>query len=102
MIKEEAVKLLRNIESTGGRFSDRQMEAVDMAIEALSTDIVRCKDCVHGQQSVVRDKAIWCDIYEQYLVGEDFCSKGCLPEIMTPPTGEINDNDSTNRNVPRM
>lgn len=35
MNKEEVIELLQNIESTGGRFSDRQREAVQMAIEAL-------------------------------------------------------------------
>ena len=78
-----------------GNYNDcmKQREAIKTAIEALSIDIVRCKDCVHGQQSVVRDKAIWCDIYEQYLVGEEFCSRGCLPEIMTPPQGEQNEKE---------
>lgn len=92
MTREEAIKILSCRDNRGCPvvWQDGYVDAVDMAIEALSTDIVRCKDCVHGEiddpefpnQYFCRYKGLdWND-------GEHFCSDGCLPEIMTPPKGE--------------
>lgn len=72
-----------------------QIEALGKAIEALSIDIIRCKDCAYSE---IDDP----DFPNQYFCkyhglawndGEHFCSDGCLPEIMTPPQGETNEKE---------
>ena len=47
MNREEAIKILENatIEPTWGGSFRATSEALDMAIEALQTDIVRCGEC---------------------------------------------------------
>ena len=42
MTKQEAIDILVGVIATN---SEEENEALDMAIEALSIDIVRCKDC---------------------------------------------------------
>ena len=48
MTREEAIKIfqrMKKIRSVPNSDAERTKEAIDMAIEALLTDIVRCKDC---------------------------------------------------------
>lgn len=73
----------------------KQREAVKMAIEALSVDIIRCKDCAYGEiDNPEFPNQYFCHFNGQaWNDGEHFCSDGYLPEIMTPPTGEINEKE---------
>ena len=46
MTKEEAITILKDISWQMGSVKRwENIEAIDMAIEALQTDLVRCKDC---------------------------------------------------------
>ena len=54
MTTEKAIEMCKSIKHylTGGNpvwSKEEVAEALDMAIEALQTDIVRCKDCKHWQ-----------------------------------------------------
>ena len=70
----------------------KQREAMKTAIEALSIDIVRCKDCEHGDSFGYRE--IYCTRWDKWEMPKDgFCFEGCLPEIMTPPQGEQNEEE---------
>ncbi len=65
----------------------KQRETIKKAIEALSTDIVRCKDCKYTETDGYG--VIYCQIWDRWeMPGEGFCFRGCLPEIMTPPQGD--------------
>lgn len=96
MSREEAIQCLKTVEVLGfDETVDRIQEALKMAIEALSTDIIRCKDCAYSE---IDDP----DFPNQYFCkyhglawndGEHFCSDGYLPEIMTPHQGETDEKE---------
>ena len=46
MTREEAMYLLNNLRSVAEGKEDK---AIDMAVEALQVDIVRCKDCIYSR-----------------------------------------------------
>ena len=66
--REEAIKILQNPPSA---YDEKMWEALDMAIEALSSDVVHCKDCIN------RWDIIRCPIDDTYTVNDnDYCSFG--------------------------
>ena len=68
MTKEEAIKILQNPPSA---YDEKMWEALDMAIKALSSDVVYCKDCIN------RWDIICCPIDDTYTVNDnDYCSFG--------------------------
>ena len=68
MTREEAIKELELIAKVT-MWNDRR-EAVEMAIEALQTDLVRCKDCRH------RD-LFSCPLADNdFQKDDDYCSWG--------------------------
>ena len=75
MTREEAIQELQNckglIQQDGQDYLDeRDFPLLDMAIEALQTDLVRCKDCRH------RD-LFSCPLADNdFQKDEDFCSWG--------------------------
>ena len=76
MTREEAIKTLANFKryiSGGGVIDAKANEALDMAIEALQTDIVRCKDCKYIGK--VGDLNV-CRIHEISTRADDYCSRG--------------------------
>lgn len=38
--------------------------------------LVRCKDCEHGEQSVLPNRHLWCRIHEFYREPDWFCADG--------------------------
>lgn len=74
MTREEAIDILFGcIEA----HSEEENEALDMAIEALQTDIVHCKECKHWKMS--REHGVMCCLRERpnlKRVLDDFCSYG--------------------------
>ena len=68
MTREEAIEVLNGILHLNYRnFWDEECdEAIDMAIEALQTDAVRCKDCKNRARYAV------CD----FLAEDGFCPHG--------------------------
>jgi len=39
-------------------------------------EVVRCKDCKHGEKCVEPHKDYWCNLYEGYKWSEWFCADG--------------------------
>ena len=70
MTREEAIDILFGVISAN---SEEENEALDMAIEALQTDIVRCDDCKY--KGKVGDLLV-CRIHEISTRAEDYCSRG--------------------------
>lgn len=89
MTREEAIKVLdqmkdgfiavRNGNPVMYGFSDYAMQAFDIAIEALQTDLVRCEKCKHRDNFGCHNP-IWGDGWANYPSpyprDEDFCSYG--------------------------
>ena len=84
MTREEAIKALNEY---GTLFPSDKSEAIDMAIEALQTDIVRCGECkssytVDFTNTPARVIKRFCRIRRNALTGSftvqdnDFCSYG--------------------------
>ena len=72
----------------------KEAEAFKKAIEALSIDIVRCKDCKHNYLDGIQVRFNRCELNHSKVHADDwFCADGCLPEIMTPPTGETDEKE---------
>lgn len=76
MTREEAIELLDDldgaIEDNHGRDYD---EALDMAIEALQIDVVRCKDCKHTMARP--DGEIYCEKLDmEEIPVSHFCGWG--------------------------
>lgn len=67
MTREEAIERL-NIHKSTSVFVDSIAEAIDIAIEALQTDLVRCKDCQHYGMGN-------CYMYGGQMSTDDFCSR---------------------------
>ena len=55
---------------------DTWNEALDMAIEALQTEVVRCKDCEHRDEKCGMGEHRWCKILKMSTVPNGFCSYG--------------------------
>lgn len=75
MTREEAIELLVNATYSDEWQGNEQLtEANLMAIEALQTEVVRCKDCIHWS-----DEFHWCNIRDSYgwdYKPDDYCSYG--------------------------
>lgn len=72
MTKQEAIEILDWIPTKGD-----EVDAMEMAIEALRNDIVRCKDC----KFYVPEDDGRCDVIEQFDLPEMFyCGNGVRGE----------------------
>ena len=81
MTREEAIKIfqrMKKIRSVPNSDAERTKEAIDMAIEALLTDIVRCKDCKHMKYAIDKGKNGICAELGALIImnGNDYCSCG--------------------------
>ena len=75
----------------------KQREAIKTAIEALSIDIIRCKDCKHNYLDGIQVRFNRCELNHSKVHADDwFCADGCLPEIMTPPRRRNENNKNRN------
>lgn len=76
MTREEAIKELELIAKVT-MWNDRR-EAVEMAIEALLVDIVKCKDCYHCTEYYDKDGyPYWiCDEWDGGTDADGFCHYG--------------------------
>lgn len=70
MTRNEAIDILVGVIAAN---SEEENEALDMAIEALQTDIVRCEDCKYIGK--VGDLNV-CRIHEVSTRADDYCSRG--------------------------
>lgn len=72
MNKEVAIKTLRELwRETNDSWYE---EVYKMAIEALQTNVVRCKDCKHRDEKCGMGEHRWCKILKMSTVPNDFCS----------------------------
>lgn len=39
-------------------------------------EIIRCKDCKHGEECVKPHKDYWCHLHDAYQYGDWFCADG--------------------------
>ena len=86
MTRKEAIKLIEHISiafvptNQYGDYDDPEPyeEALNMAIEALSVDVVRCKDCKHYKKINPKAKSGICckDIVASVWNDDGFCSRG--------------------------
>lgn len=80
MDRKEAAEMIQDdIRKHHDYLSGRYRKALRMAVEALSVDIVRCKDCKHYEKYEFWSACgYWSgDPYEQAGMGDDdFCSYG--------------------------
>lgn len=80
MKREEAIQYIKRrcIGSDDKRDGTEWSDAMWTAIEALKTDIVRCKDCKHNWNTV-RNHGVMsprCDFTRKRLTENDYCSMG--------------------------
>lgn len=73
MTRQEAIEWLTDIKCVTENWA--QEEAVDMAIEALKTEPIRCKDCRWCQDDYM---GTWCGRFSgvRFTNADDFCSHG--------------------------
>lgn len=84
MTREEAIKRLSDIRANYSCFDDDERpkyHALSMAIEALQTDIVRCKDCRHAEHRKQMQNQVYCKRDKLSPFGavhddDDFCKYG--------------------------
>lgn len=72
MTREEAINLLGWLKCKTNR--DDDLEAIDMAIEALQTDAVRCKDCKHWYADA--DTGMACEFTNMGQPEDGYCNWG--------------------------
>ena len=48
----------------------------DMGEKRDVCEIVRCKDCKHGEECVKPHKNYWCHLHDAYQYGDWFCADG--------------------------
>ena len=51
-------------------------EVMENEIADSPKELVRCKDCKHGEQSVLPNRHLWCRIHEFYREPDWFCADG--------------------------
>ena len=78
MTREEAINTLGNFKRyiSGGGVTDlKANEALDMAIEALQTDIVRCENCKHQDEC---EEVVLFEVTDDEVIGHrvHWCSYG--------------------------
>lgn len=81
MTREEAIQEFQNVKDLirqDGKdwFDERDLELIDMAIEALKTDVVYCKDCKHYIVEGITTQYGWCHEYKHSVNEDDYCSYG--------------------------
>ena len=42
----------------------------------IKGELVRCKDCKHGEECVKPHKDYWCNLHDTYQYGDWFCADG--------------------------
>jgi len=87
MTREEAIRWLEdihrrfnptgeNLENEGG---DVHLQALDMAIEALSAEaveVVRCKDCRWAEKAILDEYCVECTMYHTSCMRPGYCHHG--------------------------
>lgn len=78
MKREEAIFYIKELQKTYAPMDKKVAEAVDMATEALSSnmvEVVKCKDCYNNVPQS-DDDFTWCNYFCDYVRLEHYCSYG--------------------------
>ena len=51
-------------------------ETIDSFDAYNAPELIRCKDCKHGEECVKPYKDYWCNLHEFYKYGNWFCADG--------------------------
>jgi hypothetical protein len=79
MTREETVKWLESLKSEIGKLEHRSLwhyaEAIDMAIEALKAEPIRCGECKHQDEC---EEVVLFDVNDDEVIGHrlHWCSYG--------------------------
>lgn len=78
MKKSDAIRILEGtFLGEQSRFYDcNALQAINMSIEALHTEIIYCKDCQHYTVEGVTTRYGWCHENKRSVDEDDFCSYG--------------------------
>lgn len=78
MTKEQAIMYLKTMQGICAPGDMMAKEAVKMAVEALQTEVVRCKECANclHYDDETENEWPWCTINTRPTSEEDFCSFG--------------------------
>jgi len=78
MKREEAIAILTETQVFyfAPKGKEKTQEALDMAIEALQTELVRCKDCRHRYEEGDCTHYYWCRLNDRPIDDTDFCAWG--------------------------
>lgn len=87
MTREEAIEVLKktvdnSVEMTmreWEEFDKLMVEAIDIAIEALSADaveVVRCKDCKWAEKAILNEYCVECTMYHTSCMKHGYCHHG--------------------------
>ena len=79
MTREEAKEILTHnwTRVDNPNYSESELdEAFFMAIEALQTDLVRCKDCRQKHIGGSVTHYYWCDLWDREVDDTDYCAWG--------------------------
>lgn len=72
-LMDDAIALLKGQEEKIKTMHIAQNVIADYLIQP---EIVRCKDCKQGEQSVLPNRHLWCRIHEFYREPDWFCADG--------------------------
>ena len=81
MTREEAIQELQNciglIRQDGQDYLDeRDIPLLNIAIEALQTNVVYCKDCIQKHIGGSVTHYYWCDLWDREVDDTDYCAWG--------------------------
>ena len=75
MTREEAIKkLLRIRKHYQYIIPCEETIAIDMAIEALKTEPIRCDECIYQRIGGNTTHYYWCDLWDREVDCNNFCS----------------------------
>lgn len=81
MTREEAIKYIHEWLKDEYALTGADREVLGMAIEALQTEVVRCKDCRYRELDGDVTHYYWCRINERPVDDTDYCAWGMESEV---------------------
>ena len=73
LLKEQE-RTINELQNAYGYLQHQFFEAQDKLLK--EQEVVRCKDCKQGEQSVLPNRHLWCRIHEFYREPEWYCADG--------------------------
>ena len=77
MTREEAITILKDISWQMGSVKRwENIEAIDMAIEALKAEPILCDECIYQRIGGNTTHYYWCDFWDREVDCNNYCSWG--------------------------